>query len=278
MAFEKVTDRVYADVTGDNGGNFGAIVLDDEIVMVDSGMMHLKSAVAKEFLASKFGLPISKILLTHHHSDHVLGAQAFEPMSFISSSQTREICEAALDSHWSSEELKAWAEESKETRPDLWESFKTVRVLIPDITFDEELKFGKDIVFRHIGGHTAGSSIVVVEPEHILFIGDLLFNKSFPYAGDGSCDPDRWISGLQEIIADDYEKVVPGHGPLCGSEGIVEQMEFLKEFRELIRGAIEEGLTSKQFLDENRTPDYYLEGAEHRVKVSVEHWFTHYEG
>jgi hypothetical protein len=35
MALEKVTDRVYADVTGANGGNFGAILLDDEIIMVD---------------------------------------------------------------------------------------------------------------------------------------------------------------------------------------------------------------------------------------------------
>jgi glyoxylase-like metal-dependent hydrolase (beta-lactamase superfamily II) len=278
MALEKITDRVYADVTGENGGNYGAIVLDDEINMVDSGMMHLISSVAKDYLTSKFGLPITKILLTHHHSDHVLGAQAFEPMSFISSSKTREICEAALDDRWSDEELKAWADEAKETRPALWESFQTLRVLIPDVTFDDELRFGDDIVFRHIGGHTAGSSIVVVEPEHVLFIGDLLFHKSFPYAGDGSCDPDRWITGLEGIVADEYEIVIPGHGPLCGSEGIVEQMEFLKEFRELIKSAIEDGLTSKQFLDEKRTPDYYLEGAEHRVKVSVEHWFSYYGG
>ena len=278
MALEKVTDRVYADVTGENGGNFGAIVLDEEIMMVDSGMMHLKSALAKEFLTSKFGLPINKILLTHHHSDHVLGAQAFEPMSFISSSLTREICEAALDGQWSEEELKAWGEESKESRPDLWESFQSVKVLIPDIAFDEELRFGEDIVFRHIGGHTAGSSIVIVEPEQVLFIGDLLFHKSFPYAGDSTCDPDRWISGLEEILSDEYEAVIPGHGPICRSDGVIEQLEFLKEFRDLVKEAIEEGLTSKQFLDEKRTPDYYLEGAEHRVKMSVEHWFAHYEG
>ncbi|MHA2141754.1 MAG: MBL fold metallo-hydrolase [Candidatus Thorarchaeota archaeon] len=276
MTLEKVTDRVYADVAGENGGNYGAIVLDEEIIMVDAGMMHLKSAIAKEYLADQFGLPINRILLTHHHSDHVLGAQAFEPMSFISSSQTRKICEEALDSRWSDEELKAWAEEARETRPELWESFQTLRVIIPDVTFDEELRFGKDVVFRHIGGHTVGSSVVIVEPEHVLFIGDLLFNESFPYAGDGSCDPDRWISGLEELIAAEYELVIPGHGPLCGSEGIIEQVQFLKRFREVIKGSIEEGITSEQFLNEKRTPDYYLEGAEHRVKISVEHWFAHY--
>ncbi|MFX0056410.1 MAG: MBL fold metallo-hydrolase [Candidatus Hermodarchaeota archaeon] len=278
MALEQVTDRVYADVTGENGGNYGAIVLDDEIIMVDSGMMHLKSAVAKDFLMNKFALPIKKILLTHHHSDHVLGAQAFEPVSFISSSKTREICEDALDGRWSDEELKSWAEEAKETRPDLWESFQALRVLIPDVTFDKEIRIGNDVVFRHIGGHTAGSSIVILEPEHVLFIGDLLFNKSFPYAGDETCDPDRWISGLEEILSDEYEIVIPGHGSLCGSEGIIEELEFLREFRDSIRSAIDEGLTSEQFLNEKRAPQYYLEGAEHRVKVSVEHWFEHYEG
>jgi cyclase len=278
MVLERVSNRVYADVTGENGGNFGAIVLDDEINMVDSGMMHLKSAAAKDFLTSKFGLPITKILLTHHHSDHVFGAQAFEPMSFISSSKTRAICVDALDSNWSDEELKAWAEESKETRPELWESFQSLRVIIPDVVFDEELRFGDDVIFRHIGGHTAGSSIVIVEPEHILFIGDLLFNKSFPYAGDSSCNPDRWISGLEEIVANEYELIIPGHGPLCGSEGITEEIEFLKKFRDLIKEALDEGLTFEQFIDENRTPDYYLEGAEHRVRVSVQHWFSFYGG
>ncbi|MFW9967486.1 MAG: MBL fold metallo-hydrolase [Candidatus Thorarchaeota archaeon] len=278
MALEKVTERVYADVTGENGGNFGAIVLDHEIIMVDSGMMHLKSAAAKDFLTSEFGLPITKILLTHHHSDHVFGAQAFEPMSFISSAKTRAICVDALDSRWSDGELKAWADEAKETRPELWESFQSLRVIIPDVAFDEELRFGDDVVFRHIGGHTTGSSIVIVEPEHVLFIGDLLFNKSFPYAGDGSCNPDRWISGLEQIVADEYEIVIPGHGPLCGSVGITEQIEFLKKFRDLIKEALDEGLTSEQFIDENRMPDYYLEGAEHRVRISVQHWFSHYGG
>jgi glyoxylase-like metal-dependent hydrolase (beta-lactamase superfamily II) len=208
----------------------------------------------------------------------VFGAQAFEPVSFISHIKTREICEAALDDWWSDEELKAWNDEAKETRPELWESLQTLRILLPDVTFDEELRFGEDLVFRHIGGHTAGSSIVIVEPEHVLFIGDLLFHKSFPYAGDGSCDPDRWITGLEEIISEDYTIVIPGHGPLCGSEGIAEQNEFLKQFRDLIKSAIGEGLTSEQFLEENRTPDYYVEGAEHRVKTSVEHWFAHYQG
>jgi len=88
MTLTKISERIYADTEGTNGGNFGAIVLDDEIVIIDSGMFHHLTEEARELLEKEHQLPVLKLLLTHVHADHVWGAQAFNPVTMISSKQT----------------------------------------------------------------------------------------------------------------------------------------------------------------------------------------------
>ena len=64
MALKKIIDGIYVSDDGSNGGNHGAIVLDDEVVMIDSGMMHPKSAETRQFIESETGLQISKLVFT----------------------------------------------------------------------------------------------------------------------------------------------------------------------------------------------------------------------
>jgi len=61
------------------------------------------------------------------------------------------------------------AEESKETRPNLWKASRTLSIMLPDLVFDESLRIGanQEITMQHVGGHTLGSSIFVIEPEHV---------------------------------------------------------------------------------------------------------------
>ena len=65
MALSKLMEGIYADVSGTNGGNHGAIVLENEIVMIDSGMIHHKSLETKNNLEEKVGLSIENLILTH---------------------------------------------------------------------------------------------------------------------------------------------------------------------------------------------------------------------
>ena len=50
MALRKLIDGIFVSDDGTNGGNHGAIVLDDEVVMIDAGMIHPKSAETKKFI------------------------------------------------------------------------------------------------------------------------------------------------------------------------------------------------------------------------------------
>ncbi|MHA1577964.1 MAG: MBL fold metallo-hydrolase, partial [Candidatus Thorarchaeota archaeon] len=216
MTLVKISDRIFADTEGTNGGNFGAVVLDDEIVIIDSGMFHHITKEAREFLETEHQIPALKLLLTHYHADHVWGAQAFNPITMISSTQTSHLISEALKDSWSPAGINKRAEESKETHPNLWKASQTLSIVQPDLVFEKSLRIGanQEITIQHVDGHTLGSSIVIVEPEHVCFCGDIVFHKSFPYAGDPSCNPDIWISVLEELKNADYNMIVPGHGKL----------------------------------------------------------------
>jgi cyclase len=279
MAIEKVSGRVYADTTGENGGNHGVIVLKDEIIAVDAGMFHPRTAAMKDKLDEEFSLPVRKLLYTHYHTDHVFGGQAYNPRDVISSIPTRDICIKRMEEDWTRDALLEYASEVKEDRPELWEAFQDLDIRLPDTAFKGDAIFGEDddIIFRWVGGHTAGSSIVIVEPEHVVFASDLIFHESFPYAGDPTCEPNQWIAALEEIESANYDEVIPGHGVLCGTDGVKQQLKFLRDFKDAIKKGIAEGKTPEEFIKDGSIPDYYLEGAEWRIESSVAKWFEYYK-
>lgn len=279
MALHKVSDRIYADTDGKNGGNLGAVILDDEIAMIDSGMVHNLSRKVRQYVDDTFGLPILKLIITHSHSDHVFGAQAFDPASVIGSADMRKVCESNLSGQWKLDAIREYVKPIKNERPELWASLDDLEIRLPDIVFDNRLLLGrkKEMTVQLVGGHTIGSSIVVIEPEHIAFVGDLIFNGSFPYAGDPTCDPDRWIMGLERIMAAEYEQIIPGHGPVCGQDEIARHLDFLSTLRERVKHALVEGLLPEEFLEKNLLPDHYAEGADRRGSSTVERWFDFYK-
>jgi glyoxylase-like metal-dependent hydrolase (beta-lactamase superfamily II) len=280
MSLPKIKDGIYASTNGINGGNHGAIVLEDEVIMVDAGMIHPKSRVTKEFLEGETGLPILKLIFTHYHSDHVFGAQAFEPISLIASEPMRKGCEENLENDWKIETLKQNYEGIKGERPELWNSLDDLSIRLPDIVFKNHITLGnnKEVVVKLLGGHTAGSSIVASKSHDTVFIGDLIFNGMFPYAGDRTCNPDRWIMALEEVLAMGFETVIPGHGPICGLKEVEEYIDALSVLRENVKAAIVSELSIEKFLESGKIPLQISEGVERFADRSIKHWYKFFGG
>ena len=133
-----------------------------------------------------------------------------------------------------------------------------------------------DLQIVHRGGHTTGSSTISVEPEHILFIGDLIFSGAFPYAADPSCNPDEWISVLETIVLEDYEVIIPGHGPLCDNKELENHIAFLSSLRDAVKDAIDNDIPKEEFIEKGLLPHYYEEGHQHRGPITVEHFYNFY--
>jgi len=78
---------------------------------------------------------------------------------------------------------------------------------------------GIQAVIESYPGHTPSDLIVRVPQRNIVFTGDLLFNGFYPATFDANLS--SWRKTLETFSGFDKETLfVPGHGPLCGPEGI----------------------------------------------------------
>ncbi len=278
MTLKKLNDRIYVDTNENNGGNHGAIIVDDEIIMIDSGMIHTKSHITKNYLESETGFPIKKLILTHSHGDHVFGVQAFEPVVLISSEPTYERCKKSLETEWKQEVLLERYASIKDDNPEMWKSLQNLSIRLPDLVFDDSITIGeeKQVTAKLMGGHTSGSSIVIDHDTNTVFVGDLIFSGIFPYGGDPSCDPDRWILSLEEIHDSNYDVIIPGHGPICDQEELGAYLEALSEFRQNIKDAINSGLSVESFMKRRLIPEILSPGFDQFGEITLTHWFDFY--
>ena len=78
---------------------------------------------------------------------------------------------------------------------------------------------GVKIVIETYPGHTTTDIILRVPEQNIVFTGDLLFSGWYPVTFDANMS--GWRSTLAKFAAFDKDTLfVPGHGQLCGQEGI----------------------------------------------------------
>ena len=152
--------------------------------MLDGGSSR---AHAREFLdalaAENVAQPFA-VVYTHSHWDHVFGGiEAGAPIVAQSSTAARLLELAAMD--WSDEGLdrrvsagEASPEHAANVREEL-PAPRLVEVAPADVVFDTglELELGDaTVTVRHVGGnHSAESSVMYVEPDRVLFLGDCTY-------------------------------------------------------------------------------------------------------
>jgi cyclase len=275
MRLSKVSERVYANWDGETGGNVGVVVLDDRVLVVDA--QYPGSARRfREAIPRVTEKPLSHLLLTHVHGDHVFGNMVFEDLEIVSHRRLWEKMEDSLENEWAPGNLEKMLETYRRDAPERWWLFEGLRIVVPTTTFTDRWETD-GVEFIHTGGHTDCSSVVYVPEDGTLFAGDLLFVGRFPWAGDSTADPDAWIGAFQRIIEMDVEKIVPGHGPLCDLGEVERQLRWMKEVRWIMRGLIEEGASEEEALD-YRYPELYATDRPEWQKRSWARWYQHWRG
>ncbi len=80
---------------------------------------------------------------------------------------------------------------------------------------------GLKAVFESYPGHSGTDIIVRVPDQNIVFTGDLLFSGWYPVCFDEKATISGWRATLKKFASFDKDTLfVPGHGQLCGQEGI----------------------------------------------------------
>jgi glyoxylase-like metal-dependent hydrolase (beta-lactamase superfamily II) len=270
MKLDKISDRIYANTKGETGGNVGIIVLDKRVVAVDA-QYPVSGADFRNSIPDYTDKPVSHLLLTHIHGDHIFGNQAFEDCEIVAHRRLKEKMEENLHASWAPSNLEKMLEEVRKTRPDSAWLYEGLRIVLPTETFDN--KYNIDgVEMWHLPGHTDGSSIVYIPDDRVLFAGDTMFAKTFPWGGDPTADPDEWIESYKAIIAMDVDVIVPGHGPLCGKDEFEIQLAWFEAVKEEMKRLLAAGASEEEVVEFDGYPDFYESEGERRPNT-LRQWY-----
>ena len=272
MELVKVSSRVYANTKGETGGNVGIILLHNSVAAVDA-QYPVSGLDFRRSISSVTEKRVRYLLLTHSHGDHVFGNQAFEDCEIIAQRLLKERMEANLKADWSPKGLEKMLEDTRKNRPEQAPLLKGLRIVLPTKTFEERYSLGEGVELLHLIGHTADSSVVYVGDDKTLFSGDLIFAGQFPWGGDPTADPDRWIESFKKILAMDIDTIVPGHGPLCGKEEVEKYLEFFEGVRREMRRLISEGASVEKAVEYGGYPSFYPPRRPQWRGDTLRHWY-----
>ncbi len=167
--------------------------------------------LARELIAEArrvTGQPVTHIIVTHYHADHVYGLQEFQKAGarILAVGKAREYLHsdtAALRLQASRSELAPWIDANTRLVPaDEW--LEGTRTLELGGTRIELIPVGP--------AHTAEDLVVYLPREKVLFAGDLVFRGRIPFVGQA--DSRNWIRALESVLRLGAQALVPGHGPL----------------------------------------------------------------
>ena len=232
-AWREIGDRIFVRRYPFLDQNIGAIVGDDGVLIVDTRASHRQADELRRDLRAITSLPVTEVVNTHMHWDHVFGNARFRPAPI----RGHERCAAALRANGEAQRAAL-----PDRYPELVDEFAEVEIVPPDRTFDERATVtwgGRSVELRHLGrGHTDNDIVVVVpgprpDAPEVVFAGDLLENGAPPWFGDSF--PLDWPATAEAIVALMGTLVVPGHGDLGDRGFAAGQAAELRAIAELAR-------------------------------------------
>lgn len=215
-ALQKLSDRVYwLPPAQPDRPSLCAVVGERRTLMLDAGSSAAHARLFLDGLESEGVARPSAVALTHSHWDHVFGADALHA-EVIAHDLTAEALDELAATDWSDDALDrrvadglASAQHAANVKEEL-PAPREVRVAPADIVFREGLDLelgGATVRVRHVGGdHAADSSVMYVEPDRLLFLGDCLYDSP-----DGRLTSERALPLLDAVLAFGAEQYVEGH-------------------------------------------------------------------
>ena len=193
-------------------GNAGLVDLDGETLVFDT---FFTPAAARELLeeARRLGLgPVSVIVNSHWHGDHVRGNQVFEGAPIVATRATRELIAGRGQERLAG--LQQELQTSADAPPELVEAVAEIEQRLPDDLFDERRSLGRAELLTYGGGHTESDAFLHLADAGVLFAADLVLVRSHGWIGDGR--PEVWPGIVDRIGELDFDVLVPGHGEVGG--------------------------------------------------------------
>lgn len=224
--------------------NIGFIIGDQSVAVIDTGGSLKIGRQLLKAIREKTSLPISYVINTHVHLDHIYGNAAFinENPIFVGHSELPKAMLLRKEFYETTNQnfLNIPPEESIQIPPSL----------LISVNKPQEIDLGnrKLRLEAFPSAHTNNDLIVVDINTKTAWLADLMFTERTP-SMDG--DIHGWINALEKIEKSNYEVIIPGHGtpPTNNNKAIRKIKSYLELLRNEIRQAIDDGMDLQDALD-----------------------------
>lgn len=116
--------------------------------------------------------------------------------------------------------------------------------------FSDQLSFtvgSKTFELTYLGpGHGSDMIAIVVQPDAVAFVVDVVSAKRLFYRDFPGADVDQWIQQVKKVEALDFDILIGGHGPVGIKKDVSAGIAYLEE----LRTAVLEGLKAGQSVEE----------------------------
>lgn len=281
----KIADGVYGAIFTEPRidpveSNSLIVIGDDSVLVLDANRTPATARAVIAEIRKLTDKPVRYVVNSHWHDDHIFGNQsykeAFPQVEFIAHRNTREDMEKLAFPHIQSginrftkaladaesqlstgmkpggEKLtdKERAQLSVELKvyKDVLPELKTIRLVLPTITFDQRLTLhqgGREIQILYFGrGNTRGDVAVYLPRGRVLATGDLLVHP-VPFAYGSFLG--EWIQAMKKLRELDAVVIVPGHGPLMRDKDYIDAViALLESVVGQVQDAVKRGLSLEE--------------------------------
>ena len=228
----------------EKGGTIAFLLTKDGIVVVDSQFPEQSQHLIDE-LKKKSDKPFRLLINTHHHGDHTSGNISFKGI-------TQHVL-AHTNSKLNQENVaKQQKTEDKQLYPD--QVFGTV--------WSEKIGKEKITLYYYGPGHTNGDSLVHFEHNNVVHMGDLMFNRRYPFIDrTAGANIKNWISILETANKKFSKKTtfIFGHAHETasvtgGKEDLMLMKDFFEKLLTFTQAEIKAGKSKEDFLKNTAIP------------------------
>ena len=237
LGLHELGNGCFAYLQPDGGwgwSNAGLIVGEGESLLVDTLFDLDLTAAMLDAMAPVMGsAPIDTVVNTHANGDHCYGNG-----EVVRRRPDVEIVASSATAHEMAEVPPAMLAALNQAPGEVGELFRSffgefhfdgIELVVPTTTFDRRLDVevgGRLVELIEVGpAHTSGDTIVHVPDARTIYTGDILFIGGTPIVWAGPLS--NWVAACDLMLALDVDTVVPGHGPLTDTAGIVAVRDYL---------------------------------------------------
>jgi glyoxylase-like metal-dependent hydrolase (beta-lactamase superfamily II) len=117
---------------------------------------------------------------------------------------------------------------------------------------------GLTAVLESYPGHSGTDIIVRVPDQNVVYTGDLLFSGFYPVCFDEKATISVWRDTLKKFASFDKDTLfVPGHGQICGQEGIASIREVFDDIAEQAHKMYQAGVPADEAQHRYAVPDKF---------------------